>query len=213
MRSRHRFGAFEVLLHAETRLGRSTSASNRSDQRELGRREIVVRGAISNRRPVGTPRDASRVIPFASANSSRLARPERSPDSHPRIVRCRSVRDVENPSAPASMPSLRARAIIASSTSRGSSSGSPPRSPITYARSAAWGMCVATSMVRAWPIECVEVFRERSPNPSGGPHGAPCPECPRRPPSSLSAVVEVRSDWCEPDSAVAHGDGCYAVVG
>jgi hypothetical protein len=65
--------------------------------------------------------------------------------SSPRLVRWFMVRDVVNPSPPASMPAAASRAISAMSSGVAASRAAP-RSPITWRRSAPWGTCVATSM-------------------------------------------------------------------
>jgi hypothetical protein len=57
---------------------------------------------------------------------------------------CAMVRLVENPRAPASMPS-RTIAAISSMSSGVAGSFLAPRSPITYARTAPCGTCVPTS--------------------------------------------------------------------
>ena len=60
---------------------------------------------------------------------------------------CSIVRDVEKPKAPAAMAS-RTMAFICAMSSEDAGSLRAPRSPMTYARTGPWGICVPTSNSR-----------------------------------------------------------------
>ena len=66
----------------------------------------------------------------------------------PFAVRCARTRDVEKPSAPASIASRTIRPI-ASMSVEVACSLRMPRSPITWVRTATWPICVATSIEKA----------------------------------------------------------------
>ena len=62
----------------------------------------------------------------------------------PSMAMCAIVRDVDTPSAPAAIAS-RTIAAIASMSSAVAGWFFAPRSPMTYARTAPWGICEPTS--------------------------------------------------------------------
>ena len=130
--------------------------------------------------------------------------------SSPSFDRCKGVRLVENPSAPArSASSTKAAIWLMSSSVAGSLAA--PRSPITKPRSGPCAICEPMSMTRGLAAEGVEVLGVAGPVPRDAlDHGAAG--------DVLDAfhqrdqpVVTIGRGRGEPDAAVAHHHGRDAV--
>ena len=117
--------AANVRIHAISRSGAARSSPS------------APAGASSN-----TPAPASaRASPMPKSSASAANVPG---TGSPSMAMWATVRDVEKPSAPASMPS-RTIAAISAMSSLVAASLRAPRSPITYARTEPWGISEPTS--------------------------------------------------------------------
>ena len=91
----------------------------------------------------------------------------------PSAALCLWVREVEKPRAPAAMASAVNRPISSISAAVGAAAWSAPRSPITKARRAPWGICAPTSTARGTAARASKVLGEGLPGEveAGGEHG------------------------------------------
>ena len=102
----------------------------------------------------------------------------------PSMARWPIVRDVEKPSAPASIASLHDRAPSPRCRRAWRARCRRRAPPSRSARTAPCGTCAPTSMPNVGGVERVEVLGEGLPAPVDALGAARCRGCPRRPPSA-----------------------------
>ena len=151
-------------------------------------REVLARRAqrreLEHRAAAAPPsRDPSANSSSSAANVPGTGRPS--------MARWPSVRDVEKPSAPASIASCTMAAIAAISSGLAGSLAAP-RSPIAYARTAPCDTCTPTSIA--------ELARGRARRGTRGtsPSSSPCPRCSAVPGMSSTPSMRLISHFSSP---------------